>query len=259
MNYQPLELLVLLSALFALIAFLYASVGFGGGSSYTAVLAMAGMAASSIPVVSLSCNLIVATGGAIIFCRRGHMPWRRMWPVLLISAPAAYLAGRYRISPSMYFLLLGLALSAAAILLWRRESSWEEHELRPLPPAVGMGLGGGLGVLAGLTGIGGGIYLSPLLMLKRWALPKQAAAAAAVFIGINSLAGLLGQLTKPETRDAMDMVLPLGLSVLIGGFFGSRFGAGRLSPLSVRRGTALLVAIVAARILYLSCGMLYLK
>ena len=243
-----------LAIVFCGIAFLYSSVGFGGGSSYTALLALAGFSAATIPVVALCCNLVVATGGAIRFARAGHFPWSRMAPLFILSIPMAYLAGRYRINASAYFIVLGTALAVAAILLWRHRTISRANQLHPMPVASGLGIGAGLGALSGLTGIGGGIYLSPVLMLRRWATPKEAAATAAVYIVLNSLAGLAGQLSKPGSAEHVRLILPLGIAVLIGGTFGSRLGAKTLSPVVMQRGTAILVAIVSLRLIVKSVG-----
>jgi uncharacterized membrane protein YfcA len=245
-----------LALAFCVVAFLYASIGFGGGSSYTAILALVGFSAAAIPVVSLTCNLIVASGGAYHFISRGHFPLRKMAPLFYLSIPMAYLAGRYRISPSAYFLLLAIALALAAILLWRQRTPHESAELRPLPKPAALGIGAILGTLSGLTGIGGGIYLSPVLMLRRWALPKEAAATAAVYILVNSLAGLAGQLSKPGSAELAAMLLPLGGAVFVGGALGSHLGSGGLSPSVLKRGTAILVGIVAARLLVGSFGII---
>jgi uncharacterized membrane protein YfcA len=242
--------IIWLAVVFCIIAFFYSSVGFGGGSSYTAVLALAGFSAAAIPVVALSCNLVVATGGAIRFIRMGHFPWKRMMPLFLLSIPFAYLAGRYKIPPSAYFILLGFALAAAAFLLWRKRAVSEKETLRPLNRYSGLGIGAGLGTLSGLTGIGGGIYLSPVLMLRKWATPKEAAATASIYIVMNSIAGLLGQLSKPGSAEYAAMILPLGGAVLLGGTLGSRLGSRGLSPVVMQKGTALLVGLVALRILF---------
>jgi len=234
---------------FAVVAFCYASVGFGGGSSYTAFLALAGFSAAAIPVVALSCNLLVATGGAIRFIRMGHFPWRRMAPLFYLSIPLAYVAGSYEISPSAYFLLLGSALAVAAVLLWNRRTASIAEELRPLPVFPGLLIGAGLGTLSGLTGIGGGIYLSPVLMLRRYALPKEAAATASVYIVLNSIAGLAGQLSKPGSAEQAALILPLGAAVFIGGTLGSHLGSSYLSPTILKKGTAVLVGIVSLRLL----------
>ncbi|MEX0321378.1 MAG: sulfite exporter TauE/SafE family protein [Puniceicoccaceae bacterium] len=238
-----------LALAFCVVAFLYASVGFGGGSSYTAILAIAGLSAAAIPVVSLTCNLIVASGGAYRFISKGHFPARRMAPLFYLSLPMAYLAGRYRIGPTAYFMLLAIALAVAAFLLWRQRTVDQPNELQSLPKPAALGIGAFLGTLSGLTGIGGGIYLSPVLMLKRWAMPKEAAATAALYILLNSIAGLAGQLSKPGSAEHVGLLLPLGAAVLVGGTLGSHFGSGRFSPELLKRGTAVLVGIVAIRLL----------
>lgn len=239
-----------LMAAFAVIAFVYASVGFGGGSSYTALLAVSGMSAAAIPVLSLGCNLVVAGGGSLRFFRAGHFPVRRMGPLLLLSLPAAFVAGSYRLAPGTYLLLLGLALATASLLLMLRAPSKEEKPLRPFPLSIALVVGGALGTLSGLTGIGGGIYLSPLLMLRRWATPKEAAATASLYILLNSLAGLAGQLSKPGAREALHLLPGLIIAVLIGGSLGSSFGAGKLPARRLRQLTAILIGLVAVRILF---------
>lgn len=248
--------IIWLAVIFSIVAFCYASVGFGGGSSYTAFLALAGFSATVIPVVSLSCNLLVATGGAIRFARMGHFPWKRMAPLFILSVPMAYLAGRYKIPPSAYFLVLAIALAVAAFLLWRKRTAERAEDLRPMQTVPALFIGGGLGTLSGLTGIGGGIYLSPLLMLRRWAMPREAAATASIYIVLNSLAGLLGQLSKPGSAEFAALILPLGAAVLIGGTLGTRFGSRKLSPVLLQKGTAVLVAVVAARLIWGSLGIL---
>lgn len=239
-----------LMAAFAVIAFVYASVGFGGGSSYTALLAVSGMSTAAIPVLSLGCNLVVSGGGSLRFFRAGHFPVRRMAPLLALSLPAAFLAGSYRIAPGAYLLLLGLALAVASgLLAWRAPSTGDEP-LRPFPLPIALLVGAGLGTLSGLTGIGGGIYLSPLLMLCRWARPKEAAATASLYILLNSLAGLAGQLSKPGAREAVHLLPGLIIAVLIGGSLGSSFGAGKLPAHRLRQLTAVLIGLVAVRILF---------
>jgi uncharacterized membrane protein YfcA len=149
-----------------------------------------------------------------------------MAPLFILSVPFAYLAGRYRISPSAYFLLLAIALVVAAFLLWKKRTAESSEDLRPLPAVPAIMIGAVLGALSGLTGIGGGIYLSPLLMLRRWAMPREAAATASIYIVLNSLAGLLGQLSKPGSADIAALILPLGAAVLIGGTLGTRLPSG---------------------------------
>ncbi len=238
--------ILLLALGFLVIATLYASIGFGGGSSYTAALAAVGVATTMVPILSLSCNLIVSAGGVWCFQRRQHLNGPLVWPFLVSSVPAAFLGGRIPIDADLFLALLGLSLlAAAASLLFsppRRESF---HRVR-LP--VALAVGALLGLLSGVVGIGGGIFLAPTLLVLGWGRPKEVAATAAVFIFVNSLAGLAGQLTKSHPADLPTLLLPLALAVLIGGQIGSRLGSGRLPPLLIRRATGLLVMIVGARL-----------
>lgn len=238
----------LLAAAFCVLAFLYASIGFGGGSSYTALLALSGISASVIPVLSLGCNLIVAGGGCAIFARKSLTPRALLAPFVLPAIPAAYIGGRVAIAPDLYFDLLAFSLMAAAMLLFLRPAA-ADFEIRQCPTPIAAAVGSLLGLLSGVVGIGGGIFLSPILMLNRWATPRQSAACASVFIAINSLAGLAGHLTKPGAIEALAWLPPLALAVLVGGQVGSRVGAGVLHPRLIRRGTACLVMLVSTSLI----------
>lgn len=240
--------LMLLAAAFFVVALIYASVGFGGGSSYTALLALVGLSTVWIPVLSLCCNVVVVSGGCWHFARRGQLDLRRVGPFLVGSLPAAYFAGRTPLDPGLYLLVLAWSLLAAALLLVLRPTA-ADHAIRPCPLSAGLFAGAALGALSGLVGIGGGIFLSPLLLLARWATPKQSAAAASLFILVNSIAGLAGQLSKPGAVDALVHLPALALAVLLGGQIGSRWGAGILPAARIRQITAALIAIVAVRIL----------
>lgn len=228
------------------IALVYASIGFGGGSSYTAALAALGLSTALVPVISLSCNLIVSAGGAWFFTRRRHTRSDLIWPFLVTSIPCAYLGGRVPVAPSVFLLVLGLSLLAAAVsLLFAPRAA---DAIREVHLPLALLVGAALGFLSGLVGIGGGIFLAPALLLLRWGRPKEVAASATIFIFINSLAGLAGQLAKPLPESFVSLLLPLGLAVLVGGQLGSRLGSGPLPSLVVRRGTALLIALVGARL-----------
>lgn len=240
--------IALLAVAFCVLAFVYASVGFGGGSSYTAMLALSGFAASAVPVLSLGCNLIVAGGGSAVFAWKRLVPFALLARFLLPAVPAAYVGGRMSIAADLYFDLLALSLIATAIFLFLRPAA-ADVEVRRCPSAVAAVIGSLLGLLSGIVGIGGGIFLSPILMLNRWATPRESAACASVFITINSLAGLAGQLTKPGAVEALAWLPSLALAVLVGGQVGSRFGAGVLRPSLIRRGTACLVMLVGTSLL----------
>jgi uncharacterized membrane protein YfcA len=244
-----------LAALFALTAALYAMVGFGGGSTYNALLVLAEVDYRLLPSIALLCNLIVVTGGTWRYARAGHLDWRFVAPFVLLSMPMAWLGGRLPIERETFVLLLGLSLLAAGLLMLfeRRDPVMAKPIQRsPTQLALAVALGAGIGLLSGLVGIGGGIFLAPLLHTLRLATPKAIAATASVFILLNSLAGLAGQATKLGSLDHGRAVLewwPLFLAVLVGGQLGSWLGAGRFSEVTVKRLTAVLVLYVAVRLL----------
>lgn len=242
--------MLVLSLLFALTAALYASVGFAGGSTYNALLALAGVDYRVFPIVALVCNLIVATGGTIRFARAELVPWRRLIPLLALSMPAAWIGGMLPVSKQLFLMLLGGSLLVASILLFiQREREVDERRF----PFLGPALAAPIGLLSGIVGIGGGIFLAPVLHLIGWDKAKRVAAAASVFILANSIAGLGGQLTKiadrPDLIKAATSYWPLALAVLVGGQIGSRIGVELLPALWLRRLTAALILYVAIRLL----------
>jgi uncharacterized protein len=247
-----------LAAAFFVTAVLYASVGFAGGSTYTALLLLVGVGQKTLPIISLLCNLIVSTGGSIRFARAGLVPWRRLWPLLALSVPAALIGGMLPVSKTLFVILLGGSLIAAGILLLiqrePRERGDEERRFALLGPAIAAPLG----LLAGIVGIGGGIFLAPVLHLIGWDRAKRVAASASVFILANSIAGLIGQLVKSGSDSATWTTVfaywPLAIAVLIGGQIGSRAGIQILPPALLRRLTALLIIFAAAYLLWKTFG-----
>ena len=240
--------LSLLSFLFALVALIYASVGFGGGSTYTALLALSGADYRIVPVIALLCNIIVVTGGCVRFWRAGLIDWRAVTPLLIISAPLAFLGGMVPLKEATFFLVLGGALLLSALALFVPAARLPQKRLS-LP--VMMALSGAVGLLAGLSGIGGGIFMAPLLHLVRWAEARRIAAFASVYILINSIAGVAGQISKAGSASLADTASSywtLLLAVFIGGQIGSYLGLRLLSPAYLRWLTALLVAYVAIRL-----------
>lgn len=243
--------MLLTAALFALTAALYASVGFGGGSTYNALLVLAGTDFRILPAIALTCNIVVVSGGTIRYAREGMMPWRRALPIALIAAPFAWAGGLTPISQKMFIGLLGLSLLIAALLMIVQQTRAlvEQRRTRPRDYAIGAGIG----YFSGLVGIGGGIFLSPFLHLTRWGHGKPIAATASLFILVNSIAGLIGQLTKLGTvgvEAAAAQYWPLALAVLIGGQIGTHAGVRLLGERSIRIVTALLVGYVAIRLLW---------
>ncbi len=248
-------MLVWLALAFLLTAALYAAVGFGGGSTYIALLALAGTDYRLLPVVALTCNIIVVAGGTWRFQAAGVIPWRKIWPILLLSVPAAWLGGRIPIAENLFLWLLGLSLLAAGLLLLLPAESkvTQSDGAGSHRPWFAPLSGAGIGFLSGLVGIGGGIFLAPLLLLTGWASPRVVAATASVYILVNSLAGVTGQLMKSGTGPNMAALgdyWPLFAAVLIGGQVGSLMASKKLPQGRIRQLTALLILFVAIRLLW---------
>lgn len=248
-----------LAAAFFLTALLYASVGFGGGSTYTALLTLGEVDYKILPAISLICNVIVVSGGAVRYIRAGQVDWPRVVPLVLVSAPLAWLGGLTPIRQETFTLVLALALLAAGLLLmFQREHAGEAGKPTRIKASPFDYLAGaGTGYLAGLVGIGGGIFLAPILHLTKWGQPRAIAATACLFILINSLAGLGGQFMKLGTSGAAAAITPywpLAIAVLIGGQIGSFASLKLLSQTMVRRATALLILYVAGQLLWKLAG-----
>lgn len=243
-----------LTGLFALVAVIYASVGFGGGSTYTALLSLWGVEYQLIPILSLLCNIIVVTGGSIRFVRAGLISWPQVLPLLLVSAPLAFVGGLVPLKQWLFLTILGGALFASAIALVVQP---EKMTARNLPRAALLAISATVGLMAGLSGIGGGIFMASVLHLIRWADGKRIAAFASLYILINSIAGLLGQLGKSGAASLWGQVLDYGillLAVFVGGQLGSYLGLRYFSPRVLRTMTAILVAYAAARLLWQAHG-----
>lgn len=248
-----------LALLFLVTAALYAAVGFGGGSTYNALLVLTDTDYRVLPSIALLCNLIVVTGGVLQYRRSGDLDWRFALPFVTLSIPMAWLGGRVPIDQEAFVLLLGLSLLAAGMAMWLQptQPSSSRPEPTKLTSAFGVPIGGAIGFLSGMVGIGGGIFLAPALHLLRLAEPKRIAATSSLFIMVNSIAGLVGQTMKQGTTAHLDRLtddLWLFLAVLIGGQIGSRLSAKALSGRVVKRLTAVLVLYVSGRLLYTSLG-----
>lgn len=237
--------------IFLLIAFVYSSVGFGGGSSYLAVLAMYSLPYQEIRLTALICNVIVVVGGVIIYLRNKQVDWRKILPLTLISVPMAYLGAIIKLSQETFFLILGFTLILAALLLWiqtdKKDKDYRTENYKPSLVQNSL-LGGGIGFLSGLVGIGGGIFLSPLLNLIKWDTAKKIAATSCVFILVNSISGIAGQFSKLSVEMNFSRIGILCLSVFIGGQIGSRMSI-KWNPLIVKRMTAVLVFIAGINVL----------
>jgi len=248
-----------LTLLFLVTAALYAAVGFGGGSTYNALLVLADTDHRILPSIALLCNLIVVTGGVLQYRRAGDLDWRFALPFMALSIPMAWLGGRMPIDQDAFVPLLGFSLLAAGMAMWFQPA--KPSSLEPTPSraslVVGLPIGGAIGLLSGMVGIGGGIFLASVLHLLRLAEPKRIAATSSLFIMANSIAGLVGQTMKQGTAAHLDRLtdyLWLFVAVLIGGQIGSRLSTKALSGQIVKRLTSVLVLYAAGRLLYTSLG-----
>ena len=234
-----MELILLL----AIMAFLYASVGHGGASGYLAVMALFAIAPPVMKQTALLLNLGVSLMSFIAFYRQGYFKWTLFWPFALGSIPAAYLGARIPLADSTYKQILGACLFLAVI---RMVITLNESEPRKLNLGMGVLAGAAIGVLSGMIGIGGGIILSPLLLLFRWANLKEVAAVSALFIFVNSVSGLAGLKTWIPL-DQSQMLYWLVAS-LVGGFLGARWGAGIASNMKVKWILALVLVIASLKL-----------
>lgn len=241
-----------LCLLFFLIALLYASAGFGGGSSYLALMALWGVNFQLMKSTALLCNVVVVAGGVYHFYKGGHLPMKKAWQLSLASVPMAFIGSYLPLKQQTFFLLLGIALTLAAVFMCYR--LFFERDYMPAQQSTERVyrysiIGGAIGVLSGMTGIGGGIYLSPILRLGRYDAAKNIAGLSSFFILVNSIAGLMGQAAKGEIVFSPGFSLPLLLAVIIGGQIGARLSAAVLKPRWVEGVTAVLILYAGVRML----------
>lgn len=236
--------LLILAAVFA-VAFLYSSVGHAGASGYIAVLALAGFAPGVIKPTALALNLLVASIGAFQFWKAGHFRWRLFWPFAVTAAPMAFLGGYLNLSAQAFKILVGvvLLLSAARFLL--RQGDPEVVKPPMLP--VALGTGAGIGLLSGLTGTGGGIFLTPLLLLCRWARTKNVAATSALFILVNSGTGLLGFLSSG--KGIPSFAWGFAVFAIVGGALGSWLGSRRFPVRTIQLLLAAVLLLAGAKLI----------
>lgn len=240
------ELLILIP-IFFLIALFYSSAGFGGGSSYLAVLALFTIDFVDIRFIALLCNITVVSGSVFLFYKSGYVKLKRILPLILLSIPLAYLGGRFRLDENIFFIILGFSLLFASVLLLVQPVG---ENTKKLPTYSNGIIGGGIGFLSGLVGIGGGIFLSPVLHLTKWAEPKVIAATTALFILVNSIAGLIGQLSANVMNVKITTLVALMISVFLGGQIGGRVTINKLAPKTIKKITGILIFLVSLRILY---------
>lgn len=244
---------------FLITAGLYASVGFGGGSTYNALLAIAKVDYRLLPAIALTCNVIVVTGGVFRFWRQGILEVKPALPFLITSVPAAWTGGRLSVSETVFIGLLGLALLLSGIRLALNNTLQAAHLNNDIPVLTPYVAGGLIGFLSGLVGVGGGIFLAPVLYFLRWNTPRKIAAMCSLFILANSLSGLTGQLMKLNDLSLIKEAVefwPLALAVLLGGQIGSWAASQHFQPVFIKRLTSVLILYVAARLLIRWIGLM---
>jgi uncharacterized protein len=232
--------LALLFSAIGVIAFLYSSVGHAGASGYIAVLALWGFTPAVIRPTALVLNILVASIGAFQFWRAGHFTWKLFWPFALFSIPAAYLGGYLQLRASILKIVIGAVLLFSATRLFFRRADPAKTDPPALPTALGVGAG--IGFLSGLTGTGGGIFLTPLLLFFSWAHIRQAAATSALFILVNSIAGLIGFVAARQPIPSLALIL--AVAAISGGALGSYLGSRRfpVRTISLLLATVLIIA-----------------
>ena len=240
-----------LISLFFIVAILYSSVGFGGGSSYLAILALTGIVFTQIRATALLCNIVVVSGNVFFFIQQKKLNFKKVIPLVLLSIPFAFIGGKLKISQHLFFILLGITLLFAAITMWISKKIVSSNEnISNSKTLKNISFGGFIGFISGMVGIGGGIFLAPLLHLTNWDTPKKIAATASLFILVNSIAGLLGQYSNPDFIIDWNLTSILLLTVFIGGQIGSRISNNFFTPIQLKKTTAILIAFVSLRILW---------
>jgi uncharacterized protein len=253
---MPLTETLVIAALFLATAALYASVGHGGASGYLAVMGLFGFAPAVMKPTALALNIVVSAIATVRFHRAGLFTWSLFWPFALVSIPAAFLGGGLVVPARAYKVLVGLVLLYAAVWMFRStlpaspgaQTAGSAPD-RPRPPSLWLALPTGLviGFLSGLTGVGGGIFLSPLLLYAGWAETRATSGVAAPFILVNSIAGLLGHLAGIAAVPAQ---IPFWAgAVLVGGWIGASYGSARAPTRTLRRLLSLVLVIAGAKLI----------
>jgi len=242
--------MLVLSILFFVTATLYSSVGFGGGSTYLALLLLWGVPYYIFPAIALLCNIFVVSGNCFNYIRAGNLNLKLLLPYLIGSIPLAFIGGSLQVDKDLFEILLFLVLSTAGILLLFKFKSYDdiESDYKKIPFIVSLFIGSLLGFISGIVGIGGGIFLSPILFLLRAGKPQHIVTTASIFILINSLSGIVGQLTKNTVFNEISNYWVLLLVVIIGGQLGNFLNLKVFSTKILALLTAALVIFVAIRI-----------
>lgn len=242
---MPAELLILLFGVFV-VAALYSSVGHAGASGYIAVMSLLSLSPMTIKPTALSLNILVASITTWQFYRAGHFSWTLFWPFAILSVPLAFVGGHIALPTHVFKILLGLVLifSATRLLF----SAKQTIVMRNAPRAQAIVAGGGIGLLSGLTGTGGGIFLTPLLIFMGWADAKRAAAVSALFVLMNSISGLAGNISA--TKSLPPYIFSMLIAVALGGTLGAYMGSQRIESAAIKKLLAVVLLIAGLKLIF---------
>lgn len=227
---------------------LYSSVGHAGASGYLAVMALFGLAPDVMKPMALVLNIFVAIIATWHFFRAGYFSWRIFWPFAVGSIPFAYIGGALSLPSPVYKQVLGLILLFAAYRLFQYRHSEATDAVKPVPALMAVFLGAGIGLLSGAVGVGGGIFLSPLLLFMGWARTKETAGVSAAFILVNSIAGISGHIVS--VKFLPDVIYPWAFAAVLGGIFGSRMGSRRFVNATLYRLLAVVLVIAGTKLMF---------
>ena len=242
----------MLTFLILLIATLYASVGLGGGSGYLALMGLFNIDPAIMRPVALALNILVTTIGTYKYSRAGYFSWKLFLPFSITSVPFAFLGGRLNLNSDIYKGVVGVLLLYAAIRLFLTARKADEKASTPPPLWAGLLTGAIIGFISGITGVGGSIFLAPLILIMNWANPKETAGISVVFVLVNSISGFLGYLSHAPTLPPE--IIYWGIAVTIGGWIGAEYGSRRLPNLLIRKILAGILFIGGAKMLFSALG-----
>lgn len=241
---MPPEFIPFLAVSIFLVAMMYASVGHGGASGYLAIMALFSLHPEALKPTALLLNIVVAGVGTYLYCTAGQFSWRVFWPFAMTSIPMSFLGGTFSLPPEFYRPVLGVVLFYAAWRLFVRRKN-DEYEAEPPGLPLAMAVGGVLGFASGLIGVGGGIFLSPLMILLRWARVREVSGIAAMFILVNSVSGLTGHLSSMQYVPGYAPVLA-GMA-LVGGTIGALCGSRHLPVATILKAMSLMMVIAGGK------------
>jgi len=249
---MTITVILLIAALIFIVAVLYSTVGHAGASGYLAAMALFGVAPAVMKPTALMLNIIVAVVGTIRFCRAGFFSWRTFWPFAAASIPAAFIGGWLTLPASIYKAVVGVVLLYSAVRIFFSAKRADQQETHLPPIAAALIWGAAIGLLSGLTGVGGGIFLSPLLLMMGWAKTRETSGVSVTFILVNSIAGLLGHGLFANFTTVATLpraALAWAPAALLGGFIGTELGTRRLPIAGIRRWLSLVLIVAGLKLL----------